>query len=132
MLDIPLETLAWIIVKAREIDDNDANTSDSGDGGEENDDASDSQDRGDDPSEQELRSWISDLSDTEQAQLVALFWLGRGDAEADEFADLVEQAREARTGPTEDYLLGAPLLADLLEEGLEKLGIPVAEVENLI
>ncbi|MFT6061116.1 MAG: hypothetical protein ACJAVR_001164, partial [Paracoccaceae bacterium] len=31
-----------------------------------------------------------------------------------------------------DYLLGAPLLADLLEEGLEKLGIPVAEVENLI
>jgi hypothetical protein len=132
MLDIPLETLAWIIVKAREIDDKDANTSDSGDAGEENDDASDSQDRGDDPSEQELRSWISDLSDTEQAQLVALFWLGRGDAEADEFADLVEQAREARTGPTEDYLLGAPLLADLLEEGLEKLGIPVAEVENLI
>ncbi|MFT4793910.1 MAG: hypothetical protein ACJAVR_004169 [Paracoccaceae bacterium] len=132
MLDIPLETLAWIIVKAREIDNKDANTSDSGDAGEENDDASDSQDRGDDPSEQELRSWISDLSDTEQAQLVALFWLGRGDAEADEFADLVEQAREARTGPTEDYLLGAPLLADLLEEGLEKLGIPVAEVENLI
>jgi hypothetical protein len=132
MLDIPLETLAWIIVKAREIDNKDANTSDSGDAGEENDDASDSQDRGDDPSEQELRSWISDLSDTEQAQLVALFWLGRGDAEADEFADLVEQARGARTGPTEDYLLGAPLLADLLEEGLEKLGIPVAEVENLI
>lgn len=132
MLDIPLETLAWIIVKAREIDGKDVDTSDSGDAGDEDDDASVLEDRGDDPSEQELRSWISDLSDTEQAQLVALFWLGRGDGEADEFDDLVEQAREARTGPTDDYLLGAPLLADLLEEGLEKLGIPVAEVENLI
>lgn len=132
MLDIPLETLAWIIVKAREIDGKDVDTSDSGDAGEEDDNASVLEDRGNDPSEQELRSWISDLSDTEQAQLVALFWLGRGDGDAAEFADLVEQAREARTGPTDDYLLGAPLLADLLEEGLEKLGIPVAEVENLI
>jgi hypothetical protein len=132
MLDIPLETLAWIIVKAREIDGKDANTADRGAAGEEDDNASVLEDRGGDPSEHELRSWIADLSDTEQAQLVALFWLGRGDGDAEEFADLIAQARASRTGPTEDYLLGAPLLADLLEEGLEKLGIPVAEVENLI
>lgn len=129
MLNIPLETLAWIIVKAREINVKGEDTSD---GEDEGDEASVLQDRGGDPSEVEFRSWVSDLTDTEQAELVALFWLGRGDGEAEEWADLVAQARAARTGPTAKYLLGHPLLADQLEEGLEKLDIDVSEVEGLI
>ncbi|MFT6772370.1 MAG: hypothetical protein ACJA1L_000074 [Paracoccaceae bacterium] len=129
MLNIPLETLAWIIVKAREVDVKDVDTSDSS---EEDQDGSVLEDRGDDPSADEIRSWIEDLTDTEQAELVALFWLGRGDGVAEEFDDLIEQAREARTGPTAAYLLGEPLLADMLEEGLEQLGIPVEDVEGLI
>lgn len=129
-LNLPLETLAWIIVKAREVNVKDADTSD----GDDYDDGEGSvlEDRGGDPSEAELRSWISDLTDTEQAELVALFWLGRGDGEAEEFEELVAQARSARVGPTDKYLLGYPLLADLLEEGLDKLGIDVSEVEGLI
>jgi hypothetical protein len=127
MLSIPLDTLGWIIVKAREYD---VKSDDTGDGDDDGDDASVLQDRADDPTEDELRSWIEDLTDTQQAELVALFWLGRGDAETDDFAELVQQARESRVGKTSKYLLGAPLLADYLEEGLEAIGMDVAEVES--
>ncbi len=131
MLELSMDTLGWIIMKARELDVKDVDTSDGAE--DPSDDAlSVLEDRGDDPAEQELRSWISDMTDTEQAELVALFWLGRGDGSKEEFAELVEQARAARTTPTADYLLGEPLLADMLEEGLEALGIPVAEVESRI
>lgn len=128
MLTIPRDTLGWIVLKAREFDVKDVDTS-NGDG----DDAPEAwdvlEDRPDDPTEAELRSWIGDLSDTQKAELVALMWLGRGDGDAEGFADLVEQARAARTGPTADYLLGEPQLAALLEEGLEALGLPFAELE---
>ncbi len=128
MLTLAHDTLGWIIMKARELDVKDVDTSD-GDAGD--DDAySVLESRGNDASESELRSWIADLNDTEQAELVALFWLGRGDGTEDEFDELIEQARAAKTGPTEIYLLGEPLLADMLEEGLEKLGIPVSDIES--
>jgi hypothetical protein len=126
MLSIPLDTLGWIIVKAREFD---VKSDDTADGDEDADDASVLQDRADDPTESELTSWIEDLTDTQQAELVALFWLGRGDTDTDDFAELVQQAREARVGKTSSYLLGAPLLADYLEEGLEAIGMDVSEVE---
>lgn len=35
-----------------------------------------------------------------------------------------------KVNPTEDYLLGVPLLADYLEEGLDKLGISVEDAEK--
>ena len=126
MLSIPLDTLGWIIVKAREFD---VKAEDTADGDDDSDDGSVLQDRADDPTESELTSWIEDLTDTQQAELVALFWLGRGETETDDFAELVQQAREARVGRTSTYLLGAPLLADYLEEGLEAIGMDVAEVE---
>ena len=129
-LQIPLETLAWIIVKAREVNVKDADTSD-GDFGDESD-ASVLEDRGGDPSEAELRSWIADLTDTGQAQLVALYWIGRGDSDAEEFAAATAQARALREKPTADYLLGHPLLSDHLEAGMEALGLDVAEIEAMI
>ncbi len=130
MLTLATDTLAWIITKARELDVKDVDTSD----GESDDSDAMSvlEARGGDSTEAEVRSWITDLTDTEQAELVALFWLGRGDAEPEEFADLIAQARRARTSPTADYLLGEPLLADMLEEGLERLGLSVADIESEI
>lgn len=127
MLNIPMETLGWIITRARAFDVKEA---DSYDGQADEDDAGDVlQDRGDDPAEAELTSWIDDLTDTQAAELVALMWLGRGDGGAEDFAALVEQARSRRIGKTSKYLLGEPMLADYLEEGLEALGINSAEVE---
>ncbi len=127
MLTIPIDTVGWIILKAREFDVKEA---DSADGDLQDDPMSVLQDRRDDTSQREIQSWIDDLTDTEQAELVALFWLGRGDGDASEFAELVEQARASRLTKTSKYLLGEPLLADYLEEALEALGHDTSEIES--
>ena len=70
MLTIPLPTIGWIILKAREFDVKDVDTDD------ENDDESNPlgvlEDREDDPTEDELRAWIDDMTDRQRAELVAL------------------------------------------------------------
>ncbi|MEI9411670.1 DUF3775 domain-containing protein [Mesorhizobium salmacidum] len=72
--------------------------------------------------EEELRELINDLNIDEAAELIALAWVGRGDYDASEWADAVAAARERANKRTAKYLLGMPLLADLLEEGLEAIG----------
>ena len=129
MLSIPLDTLGWIIVKAREFDVKEGDSYD-GQGGEDEGDVL--QDRASDPTEAELTSWIDDLTDTQSAELVALMWLGRDDGDAAEFPALVEQARQSRRTRTSRYLLGEPLLADHIEAGLETLGYDVAEIESRV
>lgn len=130
-LTIPVSTVAWIIMKAREFDMKDQATVDS-----DEDDGHNPlgvlEDRSDDPTAAELKNWISDLNDTEQAELVAIMWLGRGDDEADAFPDLVEQASGSQQHGrrTVSYLLGTPQLGDYLEEGLEKLGVDTANLEG--
>jgi hypothetical protein len=127
MVNISPDTVGWIIVKARELN---VKVEDDNEGDEQDDPMGVLQNRGDDPTEQELRSWIEDLTDTEQAELVAMFWMGRGDGDASEFDELVETARGARSGKTSKYLLGEPLLADYLEEALEALGFDTSEIES--
>jgi hypothetical protein len=71
---------------------------------------------------QEFRSIIEDLDRSQQIQVVALLWLGRGDYEVDEWETLLEDAEDAWSDHTADYLLAHPLLADQLADGLEMLG----------
>lgn len=71
---------------------------------------------------QELRTFIDAMDEEEQAELVALAWVGRGDFGAQEWDAAVIEARERRQGSTSRYLLGIPLLASYLEEGLDTLG----------
>ena len=47
-----------------------------------------------------------------------------------ELDEAIRMARAERTNPTEAYLLGIPLLADYLEEGLDKLGYSIEDVER--
>lgn len=131
MLTIPLPTLAWIILKAREFDVKDVNTSEDP-GTDEGDPMGVLEDRADDPTIDELTSWIEDLNDQQKAELVAIFWLGRDDGDAADFPALVEDARRSQRGGTARYLLGSPLLGDYLEEGLTRLGIDVADIESAI
>ncbi|ESY64846.1 MULTISPECIES: DUF3775 domain-containing protein [Mesorhizobium] len=72
--------------------------------------------------EQEFRELINDLNVDEAAELIALAWVGRGDYDAAEWSDAVTAAREHANKRTAKYLLGMPLLADWLEEGLEAIG----------
>ncbi len=74
-----------------------------------------------DLSEEELRELIDDLNVDEAAELVAVVWLGRGDFDASDFDQAVEEARERAVGSTASYLLRMPLLADYLEAGLDML-----------
>src|SRR4051812_23073835 len=80
----------------------------------------------DDPrdlTEEEVKAYIRGLSEREQAELVALMWLGREDTSPEEWRQLVQQALERRESPTETYLLEKPLLAEYWLAGMEKLGL---------
>jgi hypothetical protein len=73
---------------------------------------------------EEFTAEIAGLNEREAAELVALMWLGREDAEPEEWEQLVTQAMNRREGPTAQYLLGHPLLAEYWLSGLERLGQP--------
>ena len=91
------------------------------------------QDTGEDLTRAEVVAEIQGLMPEQQDELVALMWLGRGDFEPEEFADALAQAAERRETPTEEYLLGVPLLADYWAEALERLelGGSIDEVEEI-
>lgn len=83
----------------------------------------------DDPTFEEIRSFIGAMNEDEQAELVALAWVGRGDFGAAEWPDTVALANERKRGSTAAYLLGMPMLGDYLEEGLAAFGLSCAETE---
>ncbi len=72
---------------------------------------------------EEFRELVIDLNVDETAELIALAWIGRGDFEAGEWDDAVNDARQRGRKRIASYLLGMPMLADWLEDGLEALGI---------
>jgi hypothetical protein len=85
------------------------------------------QDSPDDQTRREIVKEISGLSEGEQAELVALMWLGRGDGEPEEWDALVQQAKERREVPTATYLLDHPLLAEHWLDAFEMLGLDPLE-----
>ncbi|ATG37175.1 DUF3775 domain-containing protein [Phaeobacter piscinae] len=80
--------------------------------------------------EGELRAFIDRMGEDEQAELVAIMWIGRGSFEAGDLDEAIATARQEATTPTADYLIGTPHLADNLEAGLDALGIDVQGVEE--
>lgn len=82
------------------------------------------------PESGHLHDYISGLNVDEQISLVACYWIGRESFSAEELGEALETARIERTAPTEDYLTGIPELADMLEDGMEALGLNVAEEED--
>ena len=69
----------------------------------------------------EVASEIEDLEPDQQAELVALMWIGRGDMEPEEWEDAVALAADRHEGATAEYLLSHPHVADHLDEGLDRL-----------
>src|SRR6516225_5682221 len=123
-LCISPEKVCFFILKAREFDVKDA-VSDPDSGSNASDDAMIDvlEDHADDPTQQELRSFIDALTEDEQVDLVALTWLGRGDGTIDEWDDLRAEAARLHNKRTAAYLMGKPMLADHLEEGLTQFGL---------
>ena len=122
-LTISTEKVCFIIVKAREFDAEDSVTEpDPASNPTDDGDVSVLEDHDDDPVLQELTAFIDVLSEDEQIDLVALTWLGRDDYEASDWATVRDEAARSYNRRTSSYLLGMPLLADFLEEGLSMLG----------
>jgi len=71
---------------------------------------------------EEVRATVSDLEPDQEAELVALMWLGRGDYELEEWKTAQEEAEAELTDHTADYLLAHPMAADYLLEGLIQHG----------
>jgi hypothetical protein len=72
--------------------------------------------------EEELRELLNDLNVDEAAELIALVWIGRGDYDAAEWADVVSEARQRGHKRIANYLLRMPMLGEWLEDGLEAIG----------
>ncbi len=72
--------------------------------------------------EDALRAFIADLNEDEQASLIALAWVGRGDYSGEEWDEARTLAKERNIRDAAEYLLGIDMLGDMLEEGLAELG----------
>jgi hypothetical protein len=79
--------------------------------------------------EGELRALIDRMNEDEQAELVAVMWIGRGSFEPEDLAEALATARAEASTPTADYLIGTPHMSDHLEAGLEALGISSTDEE---
>jgi len=123
-LAISPDKLAFIIEKAREFDVKEgASDPDSGSNGADDDMIDVLQDNGRDPVVRELTSFINALTEDEQIDLVTLMRLGRGDGTIEEWDELRREAAEGRNGGSASYLLGEPMLGDLLADGLDQFGL---------
>lgn len=121
MLNVRLETICYIIAKAREFQAKeqvvipDTPSSPSEDWA-----LQVLADHTDDFCLQEIRAMVEDLDPDQQAELIALMWLGRGDYSIEEWDTATEEAlaHYEDHGNTTEYLLAHPMVTDDLEEGL--------------
>ncbi|MGH1576824.1 DUF3775 domain-containing protein [Planktotalea sp.] len=78
----------------------------------------------------EFIAFVDRLSEDEQAELVALMWVGRGSYEIEDLGEAIKMAFAEASTPTASYLLGTPHLSDHLETALEALNVSAMELEN--
>jgi Protein of unknown function (DUF3775) len=122
----PVDKLAYIIGKAREFDALvDEDDPDSGSNPADDFGVAILESGPDNPSEDELEAALASLNDDQLTELLALLWVGRGDFDRESWADAIRQAREAKNKRIVRYLVGTPMLGDLIEEGLAELGVTV-------
>jgi len=132
MFEIALEKVGFIITAARaddnfttpgEFDSGDAITSgldvESVEEGASRDESSD------------LAEFINGLNEDEKLDLVTLMWIGRGTYTKDQWDEARDLAASEAVNATSEYLMGTPLMADYLEEGLSAFGCSMEDIEEL-
>ncbi len=126
-MDIAPDTVADIVIRLRAIEVKEGATDPDSGSNPIDDGSTDVLVSGtDDATEAEVRGMIGSLDDDAKAELLALFYIGRGDMEPEEWDAAVKFAREreaAGDGVVKE-LLGSPDAGDLLEEGLDALALP--------
>ncbi|MCJ2057534.1 DUF3775 domain-containing protein [Methylobacterium sp. J-048] len=125
-MDIPVETVTDIVLRLRAIDVKEGDTDPDSGSNPIDDGSTDVLTSGtDDATESEVRGAIAGLDDDARAELLALLYIGRGDMEPEEWGEAVRFARERESvgeGAVKE-LLSAPDAGDLLEEGLDAMGL---------
>ena len=122
MPDINTEKVCFIIVKARELECEDEGVEADASNATDDGFTSIMTEEAYRTVRAEIMAAIDAMDEDEQCELVALAWVGRGDFSREEWKDAVREARGRRQGPTSAYLLGIPLLASFLEDGLGEFG----------
>lgn len=118
-LNLPLDRVSFIILKAREYDVKESDVDPDTASNATDDGQTDVLiDKSEDPVREELLGAIRGLNDEERIRLVALAWLGRGTYGLDEWKDAIAMAKSEHSRRAAEYLLGLPLLGDYLEDGL--------------
>ncbi len=128
-LGVSLETVATVVDLARSIQvkeetDPEQATEDA------NSEAALLQETPDDMTEDSLRQFIDELNEDEQAALVALAWIGRGDYGPEDWDEARALAAERNESDAASYLLGMEMLGDLLAEGVAGFGLSIEDVER--
>jgi len=125
MLNIDVETLCYIIAKAREFQAKEdvVIPEPFPDSPSENWAMQALADHANDHTLMEATAAIEALDEGEQAELVALMWLGRGDYTPEEWDVAVADAVSERSDHTPHYLLTHPEIAFYLEEGMALHGL---------
>ena len=119
MLHIPLETICYIIAKAREFQAKeevvipDAPTSPTEDWA-----LQVLADHSGDYTLTELVECVAEMNQRQRAELVALMWVGRGDYTLEDWETAVDDAIGDYSVRAATYLVAHPMVAEDLEEGL--------------
>lgn len=69
---------------------------------------------------EETAAMIDSLNVDEQAEIIALTWIGRGDFEPAELEVAVREAKAAANGPASTMLMELELFPTLLADGLDR------------
>lgn len=128
-LGVSLETVATVVDLARSLQgkeetDADQATEDA------NSESALLQETPDDMTEDSLKQFIDELNEDEQASLIALAWIGRGDYGPEDWEEARSLAAERNESDTASYLMGMEMLGDLLAEGVASFGLSIEDVER--
>lgn len=129
-LGISLETIATVVDNARALQAKEPGEAEQLSEDDDSEAALLQNDPGD-MTEDALRAFINDLNEDEQAALIALAWVGRGDYDASEWEEALRLARERGEGrDTAEYLLNMDMLGDLLAEGVAAFGLSIEDADR--
>ncbi|AGA32256.1 hypothetical protein TVNIR_0554 [Thioalkalivibrio nitratireducens DSM 14787] len=125
MLSINLDTVLWVVRATREFHAKEEVVfpDDSPDGNDGDWAMQILADHGSDLTLQELRIGLRGLEPGQQAELLALKWLGRGDYGSSEWEEAKREALENWSPEVMDRLIATPLISEYLLEALDILGI---------
>ena len=124
-LGINLEVVAALVDHARAVQGTEDVDPDAEEGDPESGEA------GDEFDEDSLRAAILALNDDEQAALIGLVLVGRGDYSAEEWEEAVSEAADRDNGEdAAEFLLGIDNFGDLLAEGVAAFGLSLEDLDR--